>query len=403
MISLLDIPKRWNALPIDDLFDIVGGIPAPQDDASFSDDGIPFVRMKDVGRGHLTRSLQVTDDKLRAELVAHKKWKPVPDGSILMPRSGSVGLNHRALLTCPAIIVSHVCALVPRDQRIWSPFAYYASCQFDMRKLTKKTTGLDSLNFGDLKRVLFPLPPIDEQKRIAAILDQADELRRKRQRAIHRLNQLGQAVFHDMFGDAMTNPKGWRTAQLGDIVRSGDKINYGVVQPGDDVENGVPLVRVGDLLSGYIDPTKVKQIDATIEAGYKRSRLAGDEILIGCVGSIGTVALAHEGLRGANIARAVARVPVDAGIAMRDFIAEQIKSHVIQRYFTSETRTVAQPTLNIGLIVSAPIILPPLSEQKKFAAVMAQVRANLKNFVDHGSTEDELFASLQHRAFQGKL
>jgi|GEM_PF-1902730 len=254
-----------------------------------------------------------------------------------------------------------------------------------------------------LEELQLPTYPIDEQKRIAAILDQADELRRKRQRAIDRLNQLGQAIFYEMFGDATTNPMGWRTAQLGDIVRSGDKINYGVVQPGEDVEEGVPLVRVGDLLSGYIDPRKVKQIDASIEASYKRSRLVGNEILIGCVGSIGTVALAHEGLRGANIARAVARVPVEPSIAMRDFIAEQIKSPMVQRYFTSETRTVAQPTLNIGLIVSAPIILPPMPEQKKFAELIAGARGTLKNFIDHGSKEDELFLSLQHRAFRGEL
>lgn len=260
-----------------------------------------------------------------------------------------------------------------------------------------------SRHFKYLKEGRIPLPPLDEQKRIAAILDHADELRRKRKRAIDRLNQLGQAVFYEMFGDAKTNPMGWKTAQLGDIVRPGDKINYGVVQPGEDVEAGIPLVRVGDLLSGYIDPKKVKQIDTGVEANYKRSRLAGDEILIGCVGSIGTVALAHEGLRGANIARAVARVPVNPEIAMRDFVAEQIKSPAIQNYFTAETRTVAQPTLNIGLIVSAPIILPPMPEQMRFTQKISAIRDTLVNSLGHAAKEDALFSSLQHRAFQGEL
>jgi type I restriction enzyme S subunit len=272
-------------------------------------------------------------------------------------------------------------------------------------QITRLVTGSAQKNFGPthLKVLSINLPHLDEQKRIAAILDNADELRRKRQRAIDRLNQLGQAIFHEMFGDATTNPMGWKTAQLGDIVRSGDKINYGVVQPGEDVELGVPLIRVGDLLSGYIDPKKVKQIDAGIEENYRRSRLAGDEILIGCVGSIGTVALAHQGLRGANIARAVARVPVDPQIAMRDFIAEQIKSPAIQQYFTAETRTVAQPTLNIGLIVSAPIILPPMSEQEKFAEKISAIRDTLVNSLEHAAKVDVLFSALQHRAFQGEL
>lgn len=291
--------------------------------------------------------------------------------------------------------------ILPDEDKVDPRFLWYQLN--DEKRWPRAGVAQPFIKPSDVKCHKIILPPLEEQKRLAAILDQAEELRRKRQRAIDRLNQLGQAIFHEMFGDAKANPKGWRTAQLGDIVRSEDKINYGVVQPGEDVEQGVPLVRVGDLLSGYIDPKKVKQIDPSIEANYKRSRLFGDEILIGCVGSIGTVALAHEGLRGANIARAVARVPVDPQIAMRDFIAEQIKSSAIQSYFSVETRTVAQPTLNIGLIVSAPIILPPMSEQKRFADKMSAIRDNLVTSLAHAAKADVLFASLQHRAFQGEL
>ena len=259
------------------------------------------------------------------------------------------------------------------------------------------------IKLGMLTDAKIPLPPLEEQKRIAAILDQADDIRRKRQHAIDRLNQLGQAIFNEMFGDPVTNPMGWPVVQLGDVVRSGDKINYGVVQPGEDVEEGIPLIRVGDLLSGHINPATVKQIDPTIEANYKRSRLIGDEILIGCVGSIGSVALAHEGLRGANIARAVARVPIDPKIASREFIAEQIKSPFVQRYFTAETRTVAQPTLNIGLIVSAPIIIPTVDQQEKFSVAVSAVKNQLSAMMGHASRGENLFASLQHRAFTGQL
>lgn len=272
-------------------------------------------------------------------------------------------------------------------------------------QITRLVTGSAQKNFGPshLKSLSINLPPLDEQKRIAAILDQADDLRRKRKQALDRLNQLGQAIFYEMFGDPAVNPMGWPVVPLGDLVPPGDKINYGVVQPGEEVKIGVPLVRVGDLLSGFIDPRKVKQIDPAIEANYRRSRLNGDEILIGCVGSIGAVALAHSGLKGANIARAVARVSVNPRKAVRAFVAEQIKSPFVQNYFSAETRTVAQPTLNIGLIVETPVVLPPIEKQAHFAGMIGEIGQSLKSAIDHGELENALFSSLQHRAFRGEL
>jgi type I restriction enzyme, S subunit len=361
------------------------------------------------------RANNITDDGLklddlvyvRADKVSAKQQ--VRSGDIVIAASsGSISVVGKAAQAEDDLNMGFgaFCKVVRPSPKVHARYiGHFFKTQDYRRRMSALAAGanINNLKNEHIDEIAIPLPPLEEQKRIAAILDQADELRRKRQRAIDRLNQLGQALFHDMFGDAKTNPMGWKTGQLGDIVRPGDKINYGVVQPGEDVEAGIPLVRVGDLLSGYIDPKKVKQIDTGVEANYKRSRLAGDEILIGCVGSIGTVALAHDGLRGANIARAVARVPVNPEIAMRDFVAEQIKSPAIQNYFTAETRTVAQPTLNIGLIVSAPIILPPMPEQMKFAQKNSAIRDTLVNSLEHAAKEDALFSSLQHRAFQGEL
>jgi type I restriction enzyme S subunit len=185
-------------------------------------------------------------------------------------------------------------------------------------------------------------------------------------------------------------------------VREDDTINYGVVQPGDDLDGGVPLVRVGDLLEGRISQASLKRIAPTIEATYKRSRLRGDEILVSCVGSIGVVALVDETAKGFNIARAVARIPL-AGATNREFIAAYLKTDFVQRYFTNELRTVSQPTLNIKQLSETAVVLPPSPLQLDFARRIAAVdklksahRASLAKL-------DALFASLQHRAFRGEL
>jgi type I restriction enzyme S subunit len=245
------------------------------------------------------------------------------------------------------------------------------------------------------------LPPLPEQKRIAEILDRAEALRAKRRAALSQLDTLTQSIFLDLFGDPRLNKKRHPVVRLDALTREGDTINYGVVQPGDDVEAGVPLIRVGDLVEG-IQVSNLKRISPTIEQAYKRSRLRGNEILVSCVGSIGVVALATPEFSGFNIARAVARIPL-SDKANRDFMATYLRTSFVQDYFITELRTVSQPTLNIKQISETSVVLPPIDLQHEFARRAAAVE-KLKTAHRQSLAEiDALFASLQHRAFRGEL
>jgi type I restriction enzyme S subunit len=211
-----------------------------------------------------------------------------------------------------------------------------------------------------LAKLEIPLPPLAEQRRIAEVLDRAEALRVKRRAALAQLDSLTQSLFLDLFGNPAANPKSFPKKTLDSLVRDDDTINYGVVQPGDDLDEGVPLVRVGDLIEGKVRHSDLKRIAPSIEAAYKRSRLRGDEILVSCVGSIGVVVLADESVKGFNIARAVARIPL-AEATNRIFMAAYLSTDFVQRYFTNELRTVSQPTLNIKQISETIVVLPPSS------------------------------------------
>ncbi len=261
---------------------------------------------------------------------------------------------------------------------------------------------MTNITQADIRDAEIFLPDLPEQRRIAAILDQADALRAKRREALAQLDRLTQAIFIDMFGDETVNSHGWPVQALSSVVADDDNINYGVVQPGDDVPNGVPLVRVSDLREGKVAHDALKRIDEQIERAYSRSRLRGDEILLSCVGSVGVVALATEAERGFNIARAVARIRVSPR-ADRTFIAAQLQSKRVQRYFTQELRTVSQPTLNIKQIAETEIVCPPLELQREFAHRAKEARALEVRYQVSASEFELLFASLQHRAFRGEL
>ena len=254
----------------------------------------------------------------------------------------------------------------------------------------------------DVARLHIPLPPLAEQKRIAGILDAADALRAKRREALAELDTLLQSTFLDMFGDPVTNPMGWEVVELVSLIERGDKINYGVVQPGDDFPDGKPLIRVGDFVAGELVTSNLKLIDPAIEGKYQRSRLNGRELLISCVGSIGTVCTVPSEAEGFNIARAVARVPLVEGVD-RDFMLHCLRCEAVQRHFFKETRTVSQPTLNIGLIKNAPVIQPPAILRNRFATIVESVEQQKTRQLAHLAELDTLFASLQSRAFRGDL
>src|ERR1700722_12442323 len=125
MIELANgIPTNWRKATIGEIAQIHGGKPAPQAPAAFAPNGIPFVRMKDLGRYHLTDNLNEVDDYLDRDYAAAHSLIPIKAGAILMPRSGSVGLNHRAILGIDAVIVSHICALEITDPAISNEFLY---------------------------------------------------------------------------------------------------------------------------------------------------------------------------------------------------------------------------------------------------------------------------------------
>lgn len=311
-----------------------------------------------------------------------------PDRGIAYRISGKTWVNNHAHVLRPKsdIDLGFLCRVLENyDVTPW---------------VTGTTRG--KLTQAGASQIVIPVPPLPEQRRIAEILDKADALRAKRRAAIAQLDTLTQSIFLDMFGDPATNPKGFAKKPLMSLVREDDTINYGVVQPGDDLDQGIPLIRVGDLLDGQVNHALLKRINPSIEAAYKRSRLRGDEILVSCVGSVGVVALADDSLKGFNIARAVARIPL-AETTSRIFLAAYLKTDYVQRYFTSELRTVSQPTLNIKQLSETAIVLPPIELQKEFVARMRIVERVKKTERASLASLETLFASLQHRAFQGEV
>ncbi len=265
-------------------------------------------------------------------------------------------------------------------------------------------TSRNRLKEDKLLAMAIPLPPLPEQRRIvariealAARIEEARGLRRQASQGVVALrNSLLSAMVSDHVAE---NP-------LGALVDSSRPLSYGVLVPGPNVENGVPLVRVQDLDTSSPPVLPSKSIDPTVDAQYNRTRLQGGEILLGLVGSIGKVGVAPPSWAGANIARAVARIAPGPSID-RDYLLLVLQSSALQQYFVDATRTLAQPTLNISQLEEAPIPLPSIAEQRRIVARLGQLQSGLDVMVtaqaETAAELDALLPAVLDKAFNGEL
>ncbi|MBL9180533.1 MAG: restriction endonuclease subunit S [Verrucomicrobiaceae bacterium] len=169
-------------------------------------------------------------------------------------------------------------------------------------------------------------------------------------------------------------PSSWCVERFANLVDPENTISYGVLVPGNDVPDGIPFVRAQDLCLSNHPARPNKTIAPEIEKPYTRTRLTGGEILLCVVGSIGKLGIVPDSWAGANIARAVARIKPIPDV-LRDYLLLVLQDKSVQHYFTSTTRTLAQPTLNVGMIEQTPIPVPPLAEQKRIVAKVDELMA----------------------------
>ncbi|MCG9084280.1 restriction endonuclease subunit S [Laribacter hongkongensis] len=154
-------------------------------------------------------------------------------------------------------------------------------------------------------------------------------------------------------------PNGWQYISLEELSQE-TSITYGVVQPGTAVSEGVPIIRVNNFKNGRLELSDVMHIAPDIESKYARTRLAGGEVLLTIVGSVGQVAVVPKSLNGFNVARAVAVIhPLD--VVSANWIAICLRSPLAQHLLGSRANTTVQTTINLKDLRALPVPVPPVA------------------------------------------
>lgn len=150
----------------------------------------------------------------------------------------------------------------------------------------------------------------------------------------------------------------WPTVPLRELLLPGRSVSYGIVQPGKPSADGVPIVRVSDIRGGRVDETDPLRVAHGIAASYSRTRLAGGELLMTLVGTVGEMAIAPPTLAGWNVARAVAVIPVRPDPGAR-WVQLALGTRHVSRRIDSRLNTTVQATLNLGDVAELPVLMPP--------------------------------------------
>ena len=259
-----------------------------------------------------------------------------------------------------------------------------------------------SRHFKFLKELEIPLPPLAEQRRITSILDQADDLRQKRQQAIEKLDQLLQATFIDMFGDPVSNPKGFLLVKLEDLVNK--PITYGVLKPEEYTENGIPMLRIQDINTkkNLSHLTDFHLISNELSNQYKRTILNGHEIVISLVGTIGLVAKIPEEFKGFNIHRNLGVIDL-CDKSLVDYILYFMKMPEFLILLERISKGGVHKLLNLADLRTFEFPIPPKDLQEKWSKIALGIEDQKQNLYKQLDMQNQLFSSLQNQAFNGTL
>ncbi len=262
----------------------------------------------------------------------------------------------------------------PKNRKVLLPELLPFICQSDAFFDHALDTSAGSLSprtsWTALQDFEFPLPPIDEQKRIAEILWAADESAEAGRLVNTDLEKLLQVKINHF---AHQEAERGNEHLLADCIDPNRPITYGILKPGLNFEGGIKVVKVRDYPNGVIVLDDLLHTTPEIEKGYKRSRLIPGDILISIRGTVGRVAEVPPELDGANITQDTARLSIKSDLHHR-YVRTILESNYAQRQITSKITGLAVQGINIGELRKIRIPIPDLNVQEKFASECIAIR-----------------------------
>ncbi len=277
-----------------------------------------------------------------------------------------------------------------------------------MLRFVNQSVNQVSIAVGKLKSVEIPLPPLPEQRRIAAILDKADAIRRKRQEAIRLTEEFLRSAFLEMFGDPVTNPKGWEVKTLGEVladIESGWSPKC-ETHPAARDEWGV--LKLGSVTWCTYRPNESKALLPGVSCRPDIEVSKGDLLFTrkNTYELVGAAAYVFDTPPKLMLPDLIFRLKLDP---LANVCAIYLWQALIQSSLQKEIRALASgtsgsmPNISKARLRTLQIPVPPLDIQNRFENIVHEHQTVVARLEEMGQKSDLLFDSLVHRAFRGEL
>lgn len=387
--------RAWPTAPLGSLCNVVTGGTPKRSIPQYFDGDIPWVKINDLLQGEI----KDTEEKITSAGLRSSSAKMLPKGTILVSIFATIG--RVAHLGVDACTNQAIAGLVLKNKSVTPGYLkYFLDSHRSYLKSISRGVAQMNINSSTLKAIEVPLPPISEQERIVSVAETAESLIRERRRSIELLDELTQSIFLDMFGDPGTNSRGWPLSTIGELV---DSAQYGTSQKAS-LSDDLPVLRMNNVTtSGRMDLRDLKYLplDETKEQHLVRE---GD-ILFNRTNSpelVGKTAV-YRGPEPMAYAGYLIRLRPNS-----ENTAEYISSYLNSQYGKLVLRNMCKSIIGMANInakelraISLP--KPPLRLQKDFVGRLRKIDEMRANHLAHLAHLDELFASVQQRAFDGTL
>jgi type I restriction enzyme S subunit len=354
-------------------------IPAKEKEELYTNvNGMPYVATKDIGFDGIIEyfnGVSIPEEN-------RKKFKISPKGATLICAEGGSAGRKVAFSEKECCFVNKLFSITPKSDIVPKFVFYYLKSEQFQNQFKNALHGLiGGVSMSKIKDFSISYPPLGEQQRIVAKLDAAfvdiDTAVDTVNLNIGHIGSLRSRLYEHVIQQKITSSN---QCELADLVSDDCKLSYGIVQPGDNVDGGLLIVRPIDMHHKSIDTQNLKRINPAKAEGYKRTELQGHELLLSVRGSTGVVSIASDDLRGANVTRGIIPIRFNPSFVIRDFGFYAMLSLKVQSQIASATYGAALQQINVKDVRTLKLEIPSLSEQAVIVGELGLADANLSIF-----------------------
>ncbi|MDG4476961.1 restriction endonuclease subunit S [Thiovibrio frasassiensis] len=389
---------KWATATIGEVCEVVSGATPKTGTPAFWDGDVPWVTPKDLS-DNVQKYLTDTPRKITTAGLRSCSAKMLPADSVLFSSRAPIGLV--AINKIPVCTNQGFKNMVPRNGILSPDYLYWwlDIHREDVQRLGRGAT-FKEVSKKIVEDIQIPLPPLAEQKRIAVILDAADGLRAKRRESLAQLDTLLQSTFLDMFGDPVTNPKGWRVVDFKEVGTS--RLGK-MLDKGKEAGNcQFPYLANFNVQWGRFVLDDLRRMDFT-EKDRKEFELKDGDLLVCEGGEVGRTAIWRGEMKDVYFQKALHRVRLNPSKSVPEYVQQCMWFMAKNGGFRDFTNSATIAHLTGVKLKTVPFPQPPLDLQHRFATIVESIEQQKARLRSHLAELDTLFASLQQRAFNGEL